>query len=108
MKTIYVTKSNSMFDVDFDNQYVSWRDDDRSAINRVCLVDEDCIVKDENETVEAKKGDIVISFYESLFPHHFVVISSKEWRENIETYKAMLNKNKDIDPRLEKACDESC
>lgn len=108
MNTIYVTKSNSMFNVDFNNQDISWRNDDRSAISRVCLIDEDCIVKDENETIKAKKGDIIVVFYESSYPHHFVVISSEEWRKNIETYKAKMNKNEGADDCCKIACDESC
>lgn len=94
MKTLYVQSGYSMFDIDFENQDVNQHPDSRNAVSRVTLLTEDCIVKNKTEQKEAKAGDIVVVFYEESFPHKFVVISSEEWKENIEKYEEHQNENK--------------
>lgn len=63
---------------------------DRIAISNVVVVKDDCHVKTENGFIEAKKGDIVLTFYEELFPNKVVVITSEKWLENINTYNVAM------------------
>lgn len=63
---------------------------DRMAISNMVAVKDDCHVKTENGFIEAKKGDIVLTFYEELFPNKVVVITSEKWLENINTYNAAM------------------
>lgn len=73
---------------------------DRSAICNIIVIREDCNVKTTNGYIEAKKGDIAISFYEEHFPNKIVVVTSKEWLENIDTYNEKMNECKN--------CKNSC
>ena len=75
----------------FDVQPVA---SDRMAISSVILAKEDCHVKTENGYIEAKKGDIVLTFYEDLFPNKVVVITSEKWLENINTYNTIMEERK--------------
>lgn len=63
---------------------------DRMAISNMVVVKDDCHVKTENGYIEAKKGDIVLTFYEDLFPNKVVVITSEKWLENINTYNTIM------------------
>ena len=68
---------------------------DRQSFDYVQMVDEDCIVKLGDEEVEAEAGDIVIKFYESDFPHRFVVVKNEEWKENLLKYRELEQKRKE-------------
>lgn len=63
---------------------------DRMAISNMVVVKDDCHVKTENGFIQAKKGDIVLTFYEDLFPNKVIVITSEKWVENINTYNAIM------------------
>lgn len=71
----------------FDVQPVA---SDRMAISSVIVAKEDCHVKTENGYIEAKKGDIILTFYEDIFPNKVVVVPSEKWLENIDTYNAVM------------------
>lgn len=94
----------------FDVQPVA---SDRMAISSVILAKEDCHVKTENGYIEAKKGDIILTFYEDIFPNKTVVVTSEKWIENINTYNAVMEKrnNNDCNKQSNNCCvsgDECC
>lgn len=86
----------------------------RGAIDRVFLVKEEMKFRNTNQDgsvqeIDVKPGDILIKFYESVFPNNWIVVNSNEWKENIETY------NKKQEEALKKGnececcdCDLSC
>lgn len=79
---------------------------DRMAISNMIVVKDDCHVKTENGFIEAKRGDIVLTFYEDLFPNKVVVITSEKWLENVNTYNAAMEefKNKVGDKQSDGDC----
>ena len=77
----------------FDVQPVA---SDRMAISSVIVAKEDCHVKTKNGYIEAKKGDIILTFYEDLFPNNVVVITSEKWLENINTYNAVMEERNKV------------
>lgn len=86
----------------------------REAIDRVFLVKEEMKFRNTKQDgsvqeIDVKPGDILIKFYESVFPNNWIVVNSNEWKENIETY------NKKQEDALKKCnececcdCDQSC
>lgn len=82
----------------FDVQPVA---SDRAAISSVIIAKEDCHVKTENGYIEAKKGDIILTFYETIFPNKTIVVTSEKWVENINTYNAaMEERNNKVSNKL--------
>lgn len=67
-------------------------DTDRSAISNVVRIKEPLhIVYNRRDDVrielEAEPGDILVEFYEGVFPNPIVLVHSKEWSENIDKYE---------------------
>jgi len=90
MKTLLITKSNYMACVDPESMNVEDVEYAREAISRIVLIKEDCLVKSGEMEIEAKSGDILITFYDQDFPNRFVVVRSKEWVENLDTYEKLM------------------
>lgn len=63
---------------------------DRIAISRILTITEPTHIvyngKDKRVELDAQEGDIVVTFYDSLFPNPIVIVNSKEWADNITTY----------------------
>lgn len=100
-KTIVITKSNGVVSVDPSTLEVGEVTSEREAISRIFIVQEDCIIKYGNDTRNAEKGNIVVVFYEGLFPNKFVIVDCAEWLENLVAYNTKMTKNNKI---LEEAC----
>lgn len=90
MKTLLITKSNYMACVDPESMNVEDVEYAREAISRIVLINEDCLVKSGEKEIEAKSGDILITFYEKEFPNRFVIVRSKEWTENLDAYEKIM------------------
>jgi len=77
----------------------------RSHIDWVYSIPEDGVIKNPsdntlstNDGMEVKAGDLVIAFYKAPYAkNQFVVISSKEWKENMDLERSMDQKPCDCD-----------
>lgn len=63
----------------------------REAINGIFLAKEEMKLRNTKrdgsvQEIDVKPGDILIKFYENTFPNNWIVVNSKEWKENIEAY----------------------
>lgn len=106
MKTLYLTYRAGLT-VDSENNTVSEMKSTRNAVGDVYLITEDMQVitgnsvlqgdteKYTGEQFDAKAGDIILSFYESKYPHKFVLIHSNEWKENIDNYNNIQQAEKE-------------
>ena len=90
MNTLYISRTGRIM-LDENNNPLPF-DRSRSSIDDVYFIKEDTKIvfnrgEDKSE-LEAKAGDIVITFYEEKFPNRVIVISSEQWKENLEAYEA--------------------
>lgn len=91
------------------NSFVLWKiadDDIKSvketgsiAVNSVWVADEDMPLEwydnDGNKhTINVKKNDIIIAFYNRDFKHKIVVANSEDWLDNITAFKELKEKEK--------------
>ena len=90
MNTLYISRTGRIM-LDENNSPKPF-DRSRVSIDDVYFIKEDTkIVFERGETkseLEAKAGDIVITFYEEKFPNRVIVVDSKQWKENLEAYEA--------------------
>lgn len=68
-------------------------------INSVWIADDDMPLEwydnDGNKhTINVKKNDIIIAFYNRNFKHKIVVANSEDWLDNITAYKEYQEKEK--------------
>ena len=75
------------------------KDIDAIAVNSVWVADEDMPLEwydnDGNKhTINVKKNDIIIAFYNRNFKHKIVVANSEDWPDNITAYKELKEKEK--------------
>ena len=92
MKTLLITKSNYIVCVDPESMNVEDVEFAREAISRIVLLKEDCLIKSGEKEIEAKSGDILITFYEKDFPNKFVLVRSEEWTENLDAYEKAMER----------------
>lgn len=92
MKTLLVDAGYMFNPEDMSMQKVESK---RESINRIYLVEEDCTVKLDNTSKEAKAGDLVVIFYEGYFPEKFVVVTCPEWADNIKEYDRIRQEEKE-------------
>lgn len=64
---------------------------EREAVNGIFLVKEEMKLRNTKrdgsvQEIDVKPGDILIKFYENTFPNNWIVVSSNEWKENLEFY----------------------
>lgn len=90
MNTLYISRTGRIM-LDENNSPKPF-DRSRVSIDDVYFIKEDTkIVFERGETkseLEAKAGDIVITFYEDKFPNRVIVVNSEQWKENLEAYEA--------------------
>lgn len=81
-----------MFKVNTDNNTVKKADTAHAAVDHVYLVDKDQIAYFQNgdtvTPVDIKAGQIIVTFYDDVYPHRYIVVDSTEWAENIKAAKA--------------------
>lgn len=114
MKTLYISdRVGGHIIFDEETKELSNLDSEREAVSWVRTAPEDMklvYVKEngENETLDIKKGQMIIRFYESYFPHRVIVVDSNEWLENITEYNKKM-KDRHNENTLKTTCDlESC
>lgn len=97
MNTLYITNTGTVM-LDENNKPGSF-ESTREGISRIFYLKEDTKIyvnrEGQEQELDAKAGDLVISFYESEFPHKIIVINSDEWKENLEAYEAAMQKRKE-------------
>lgn len=81
--------------LDTETLKVTKLDTDREAINGVMMVNEDAVLVIDDTEVEVHKNDILVKFYDSDFKNKVIVVTSKEWAENITEYRDRVQKQKE-------------
>lgn len=91
------------------NTYALWKatDDDIKpvkeidaiSINSVWVADDDMPLDwydgDGNKhTIDVKKNDIIVAFYNRHFERKVIIVNSEEWLDNIKAYKEYQEKEK--------------
>ena len=99
MKTMYIYNGANMV-VDTKTQEISSMDSCREAISRIYKIEEDTdIIVKKNDgsyyNLKGSAGDILIVFYENYFENPAVLISSKEWSDNLDGYARKIQKEKE-------------
>lgn len=82
-----------------DDNIVPVKDIDAVAVNSIWVADDDMPLEwydnDSNKhTIDVKKNDIIIAFYNRHFKHKVVVVNSEGWLDNITAYKEHQEKEK--------------
>lgn len=114
MKTLYLTNGQGMI-LDVENNTVDRINSEREGISRIYLAKEPMhIVYGEGEykrELDAKKDDIIVTFYNSRDSFHQVVIAkSKDWVANIKKYNDARQKEAEewAKKQAESPCCEDC
>lgn len=98
MKTLYITP-NASAAIDTELNDVFDLPSDREGISRLYLIKEAMYVVIGNgeckEEFDVEPGDILIKFYEDIFPHKAIVVKSAEWKENLEYYNNEMQRQKE-------------
>lgn len=113
MKTLLVDAGYMFNPEDMSMQKVPHK---RTGVDRIFLIEEDCIVKLGDASKEAKAGDFVVTFYEGYFPEKFVVVTCPEWTNNIKEYDRIEQEQKEKwaikcaneNPRCEPCVTDDC
>lgn len=97
MNTLYITNTGRvMLD---ENGKVVPRDTNREAIDSVMLLKEATHIeytkRDQTISIDAKAGDIVVTFYENEFPNKIIVVENEQWKENITKYDEYMQSMKE-------------
>lgn len=103
MKTLITTNSSAiMFNP--DDQSVKYVNRDRNCVDNVYYITEECDVKalyndQDGKEVEvimhAQPGDILVHFWNRTYPNKYALIKSDEWKNNIESYRAEEQRQKE-------------
>lgn len=98
MKKFLINNSGSII-FDSETEELSTLDSTREGISRIWLMKEPMTIVyqygDNKYELNAKKGDIVIKFYDSDFPFPVVIAKSKEWVKNLEAYDKVMQERKE-------------
>lgn len=98
MKKFLINNSGSII-FDSETEELSTLDSTREGISRIWLMKEPmtivCQCGDNKYELNAKKGDIVIKFYDNDFPLPVVIAKSKEWVKNLEAYDKVMQERKE-------------
>jgi septation ring formation regulator EzrA len=91
MKVLYLADGTNIV-LDKETEEVSRLDSEREAIQRIYMIPEDMHVISQSydgsrQEFDAKKDDIVITFYDKYFKNKTVVVNSADWAENLTLYK---------------------
>ena len=101
MKTLYLSDTSANIVVDPEVDYVgTLRNEDRYDIRNVFYAEEPMHVVYQcgeiREEIDAKKGDIILLFYNNRFNKYFLdTIRTKQWAANIKNRRIMEQKEKE-------------
>lgn len=119
MKTLYLTGSCGMY-VDTENNTANRALAEVERISSIYLINEPTHIVfgsgEYSREFDAKKDDIVITFYSSDFKEQVIIAKSKDWVANIKAYNKAEQKRKEewaakqagIDSCCKCECAESC
>lgn len=97
MKTLYISNSGQVLLNENNTPEPAYRQS--GGIDDIYYLKEDTNVvytKGEDKiTLEGKAGDLVIIFYDRDFTNKVILVSSKEWAENMEAREAAEQKRKE-------------
>lgn len=82
-----------------DDNIVPVKEIDAIAVNSIWVADDDMPLEwydadGSTHTIDVKKDDIIIAFYNRHFEHKVVVVNSEVWLDNIKAYKEYQEKEK--------------
>ena len=88
-------------------------DSEREAIFWIRIAPEDMklVYTDENDkkrSLDVKKDQLIIRFYDDDFPNRVVVIDSKDWLENITEYHKKMKERRNASELKFKTYDVAC
>ena len=96
MNNLYVTLRGA---VKVEDGVPAFIEPSRSAINSVYLLKEDThIVYDRSNKhyeLDGKAGDILVTFYDTMFVVPMILVHSQEWADNITNYEDEEQKRKE-------------
>ena len=100
--------------VDTDTFEVSTLNRGPRAIDEIYVIPEDAIIEwkkinksAEDRTVEVKKGDIMVTFYDSDYAKDFVIVNNAdEWKDAIAKYNEAIQKRKEEWAAKQKSLDD--
>ena len=112
MNTLYISRTGRIM-LDKNNNPKPF-DRSRASIDDVFFIKEDTkVVFDRGEykaELEAKAGDIVVTFYEEQFPNKVIVVNNEQWKENLEAYEVWEQdaKLKWAEKKSDPCCENCC
>lgn len=112
MNTLYISGTGRIM-LDENNNPKSFNRS-RASIDDIFFIKEDTkVVFDRGEykaELEAKAGDIVVTFYEEQFPNRVIVVNNEQWKENLEAYKVWEQKQKEewAEKKSDPCCENCC
>ena len=112
MNTLYISRTGRIM-LDENNNPKPF-DRSRTSIDDVFFIKEDTkVVFERGEykaELEAKAGDIVVTFYEEQFPNKVIVVNNEQWKENLEAYEVWEQdaKLKWAEKKSDPCCDCEC
>ena len=113
MKTFFLAERASGHVIfDDETKELSALESQREAISRVWIAPEDMKIvytneNGEKETLDVKKNQIILRFYEKDFPYQIITVDSKEWTENITNYNKTMEERRNALKKCNVDC-ESC
>ena len=112
MNTLYISRTGRIM-LDENNNPKPF-DRSRASIDDIFFIKEDTkVVFERGEykaELEAKAGDIVVTFYEEQFPNRVIVVNNEQWKENLEAYKVREQKQKEewAEKKSDPCCENCC
>ena len=112
MNTLYISRTGRIM-LDENNNPKPF-DRSRASIDDIFFIKEDTkVVFDRGEykaELEAKAGDIVVTFYEEQFPNRVIVVNNEQWKENLEAYAVWEQKQKEewAEKKSDPCCENCC
>lgn len=112
MNTLYITATGKVL-LNEQGDILPF-DTDIESIRSLSLLTEDTKViykcGEIDDVIEAKAGDIVITFFNQDFPHPAIVVHNDMWKENLEDYRDKEQKRKEewAAKRAESPCCDGC
>lgn len=102
--------------IDTDTLEVSTLDKGPRAIDEIYVIPEDATITwkkvntdAEDRTVDVKKGDIMITFYDRDYKKDFVIVNgADEWKDAINNYNVAVQKRKEEWAAKHKSQDLCC
>lgn len=102
--------------IDTDTFDISTLERGPRGINEIYVIPEDATItwkkqndEAEDRTVDVKKGDIMITFYDKDYTKDFVIVNNAdEWKDAINGYNAAVQKRKEEWAAKQKAKEQYC